>query len=87
MIVAAFACTLPIAPLMLDVVSARNTMSGSGGIGGVSTVLATVVLPPGSSVAVTLVGDTPGAASAAPTVSWTMSSAAPSEASMPRTRW
>jgi hypothetical protein len=51
---------------MLPVVSARKKMSGFGGIGDVSTDFEIVVDAPGSSVSVTVLGVTPGAATAAP---------------------
>src|SRR6266545_1073940 len=60
----ACACTLAIAPLMLDVVSATNMMSGFGGIDGVCTVFVTTSDWPGLSVAVTDAGSTPGTADA-----------------------
>ncbi len=41
--------TFAMLPPMLPVVSARNTMSGLGGMGGVSTVLVMVTDAPGSS--------------------------------------
>src|SRR4029079_17044251 len=86
MIDAALVCTLPIALVMLEVVSARKMTSGSTGIGGVSTVFATVVLSPGKTVAVTWDGVTPGAARAAAAVTWTMTRTAPSAARLERDR-
>ena len=61
-----FACTLAMTGPMLVVVSTRKTMSGFGGIGGVDTVLAIVVDPPGGRLRFTVDGETPGAANALP---------------------
>jgi hypothetical protein len=52
------------AGVMLVVVSMRNTMSGFGGMAGVDTVFATVVVPPGGRLRVTDDGSTPGSATA-----------------------
>ena len=61
MMAAAPAFTLSMASPMLPVVSARKKMSGLGGMAGVATVLLTVKLPPGLTVAVTVDGLTPSA--------------------------
>jgi hypothetical protein len=73
---------------MLPVVSARKKMSGLGGIGDVSTDFAWTFDCPGSSVAVTVAGVTPGTANAAPetTVATSPASAAVIPATRPRRR-
>jgi hypothetical protein len=73
---------------MLPVVSARNKMSGRGGIGDVSTDFVIVFDWPGRSVALTLAGVTPGTANAAPetTVATAPASAAVIPAMRPRRR-
>jgi hypothetical protein len=59
MIIVALAATLDAAGPIEPVLSARNTMSGFGGIAGVCTVFVIVTLVPESSVAVYELGSTP----------------------------
>ena len=82
MIEVALVRTFAIAAFMLNVVSARKTMSGFGGIGDVSTLFATTSVWPGRRVAVTDVGVTPGAAYAAP-LSMTVAAVTTAAASRP----
>jgi hypothetical protein len=62
--------TLLTAPPMLSVVSARRTIAGFGGIGGVWTVFVMVVDPPGASVTDTRTGSTPGVVAPARGAPW-----------------
>src|SRR5947209_20224826 len=60
MMLVAFDWTFVMVAPMLAVVSERNTMSGLGGIGGVTIALGMTVLPPSGRVRFTVVGVTPG---------------------------
>ena len=72
MIEVALVRTFAIAAFMLNVVSARKTMSGFGGIGDVSTLFATTSVWPGRRVARDRCGCHPGATAYAAPLSTTV---------------